>query len=82
MIKRPKLMRDWIGLTVTNRKEIETQGGVVFPPGTQFDVVGVYHGLKLGTVRECPAACPECTVQHRHGVGRIRPEELDILEGR
>lgn len=76
---RPRLMRDWVGLTVTNRVELRTRH-VIFPPGTQFTVEGVWRGLKLDTVRQCPAGCPECYVLHRHGVDCVRPEKLDIVQ--
>jgi len=76
--ERPRLMRDWIGLKVTPRHDLETRAGVIFGPGTVLEVTGVYRGLELQTVRDCPSGCPECWVRHRHTITRVRPEELDI----
>jgi len=76
---RPKLMRDWVGLTVVNKRELRTNGGIIMPAMTRFEVVGVYRGLKLQTTRSCPANCPECGVSHRHSISKVRPEELEIV---
>ena len=80
MIERPKLMRDWIGLKVKTHEQIELTNGVIFPPGTEFTVDRVYHGLSLESVAKCPGGCPGCGILHRHYVRKVRPEELDIVQ--
>ena len=82
MINRPKLARDWIGLRVTSREQLETRAGVIFPPGTEFDVVSVWRGFRLETVLQCPAGCPHCGILHRHEIREVKRHELDILEAK
>ena len=79
MINRPKLARDWIGLRGTNRGQLETQGGIIFPPDTSFEVTGVWRGFRLETVVRCPEGCPHCGILHRHSIRAVKRDELDIL---
>ena len=80
MINRPKLARDWIGLRVASRNSLETQGGVIFPSGTVFEVTGVWRGFRLETIARCPGGCPHCGILHRHNIREVKRHELDILE--
>lgn len=77
--KQPKRRKDWIGLTVINNVRMETSGGVIFPPGTEFRVTGVWRGLTIETIRQCPNTCPECGIWHRHIIREVRPENLMIV---
>ena len=45
-------------------------------------IIGAWAGvwLTLDTVRQCPGGCPDCYVMHRHGISKVRPHELDIVE--
>lgn len=53
-MKRPKLKRDWIGLTVKTVCELRN-GYTCIPPGTVCKVADYCRGLKLKT-----AKCPHC----------------------
>lgn len=60
-MKAPRLMRDWIGLKVKLRRNVETKGGEKFAAGTVFKVRGVGHvsGFILETIatEDAPARC-------------------------
>lgn len=77
MKERPKLKRDWIGLTVKLKRDMRTVRGVIFDAGEVLKVTGYYRGLELETIHTCPH-CTRRTVEH---IKRVEIHNVELAEG-
>lgn len=71
-IKKPKLMKDWVGLRVKSIKTI-ANGSYQMPAGTIFSVENTYRGL---TLRREP--CSHCRVELY--VTKVSVNDVEIVE--
>ncbi len=73
-VKPPRLKRDWIGRYVKLNCSHETNGGVLFPPGTVMKVINYYRGLKLMLIKKCR----RCKIGIRH-ISRVDEHDVELL---
>jgi len=71
-MKKPKRKKDWVGLRVRSRKDLQNSLGKI-PAGTIFTVDRNYAGLYLTS-----DPCPHCGV--RFFIIKVPEREVTIIE--
>lgn len=74
-IPTPKLKRDWEGLIVRLNVQVSTNGGDIFPEGTEMLVTRNWKGLHLEYVE----ACKNCRLKHRHHIRGVSEAHVEII---
>lgn len=71
-MKAPRLKRDWVGLKVITRRDMQTSM-IVIPLGTECTVIRNYGGLNLTTSK-----CESCGVRMR--INKVPESYVDIID--
>lgn len=73
---KPKLKKDWEGLTVVTLVPLKTNGGSEFPAGTKMKVTRNFVGLHLEAVE----ACKRCKLRRWHTIKGVSEQHVLIVE--
>ena len=65
-----------VGQYVRLRRELETNGGVMFAPGTVMLITKKYNGLWLESLGR---PCPTCGIGKKERIGNVAITDVDVL---
>lgn len=73
----PKMkMDDWVDRQVRVTREVETQGGMIFPAGTVFTVYGHWRGKLHVWLTN---TCDKCGIGQRHGIRHLSQRDVELV---
>ncbi len=75
-MSEPRLKRDWVGRYVKLRRDLETQGGVIFDAGEVMQVYKTYHG-RMGL--RALHRCEHCERRALSQITGVETYNLEIL---